>query len=68
MFFATKQVQKKWSRADIRCTRLRMALRVFFVSMGIPDCEDLVTVRIYEVLSVQNELSQVWMMDNFSEQ
>ena len=50
---------EKWSRADIRCTRLRMALRVFFVSTGIPGLRKIATIRIDRLLLVQSEVSQV---------
>ena len=68
--WGTKQVQQKSSRADIRCTRLRIELRVFFVSIGT------LGLRIFggrtnsSVFNGPERMvpGQVWMMDNFWEQ
>jgi len=61
---------EKSSRADLRCTRLLIALRVFFVSTGTLGLRSLGGRTSSSVLTGPKRmvLGQVWMTDNFGEQ
>ena len=54
----TKQIQKKTSLVDIWCTRLQIAFRVFFVSIGTLGLRGFGAGRIHRFSLSPNELFQ----------
>jgi len=68
--FSPRNKSRKWYRVDIRCTRLQMMLRVFFVLTGIPDLRRFCDGTILPCFTGPKRIvpGQVWIMDHFSKQ